>query len=65
MKTKELANNIYKDLCAELGQLSIQKQSIDDRIKEIINQITLLNALSPKIQEIESNLLNVIERDYK
>ncbi len=56
MQTKNLCNTIYKDLCAELGQLQIQKESIDKRVQDILAQISLLNQLSPKLQDIETNL---------
>ena len=65
MKTKDLCNNIYKDLAAELGQLSIQQQSINERIKEIVNQITILNAISPKFQEIEQDLINALNKEVR
>jgi len=56
MKTKELCNETYRDLCAELGQLQLQKDALDKRAAEILAQITLLNALSPKLQTIEASL---------
>lgn len=56
MKTKELCNETYKDLCAELGQLQLQKDALDKRAAEILAQIQLLNALSPKLQSLESKI---------
>lgn len=55
-KSKDFCNQIYKDLCAELGQLLIQKQLIDNQIKSLTAKIELLNGLSPRLQSLESEI---------
>lgn len=56
MKMKNLCNNIYKDLLAKLGELTLQKNVIDKQIKDIQAQLNLLNGLSPELQKVEKEL---------
>lgn len=55
MNSKDLCNNIYKDLCAQLGELSLQKLQIDKQISDIQAQVAMLNALSPEFQKLEAS----------
>jgi len=56
MKMKNLCNNIYKDLLAKLGELTLQKDVIDKQVKDIQAQLNLLNGLSPELQKVEKEL---------
>lgn len=48
----DLCNNTYRDLCAKLGELHLQKAHIDRLINDITAQITLLNALAPQLNAL-------------
>lgn len=48
----DLCNNTYRDLCAKLGELHLQKDHIDRLIHDITAQITLLNALAPQLNAL-------------
>jgi len=58
VKTQDLCNNTYRDLCAQLGELSLQRILLEKKINEITAQLHLLNALSPQLQSIETDLIN-------
>jgi hypothetical protein len=57
MITKNYCNSIYKDLCARLGELQIKKDVIDVEIKQILAQITLLNSMVPKLNQLEQEIV--------
>jgi hypothetical protein len=61
---RQFCNKEYYDLCAQLGQLTIQKDIIDAQIKEILTKINHLNQLSPRLQELEANI-NPAQKDVK
>lgn len=53
---KNFINNIYKDLCARLGELQIQKDQIDKEITNILAQIALLNSMAPSMESLEKEI---------
>ena len=56
MKMQDFANETYRDLCAKLGELSLQRSLISKQIKDIEAQIAFLNAVVPKLSKIELDL---------
>lgn len=55
-KTQTLCNSQYRDLCARLGELYIQKQAIDTEIAAIISQISIINSIVPSLIKLEDEL---------
>ena len=51
-KVQSLANDIYRDLIAKAGELSLQKESIDEQLKAIKAQLALLNSLVPELKKL-------------
>ena len=56
MKMQDFANETYRDLCAKLGELSLQRSLISKQIKDIEAQISFLNAVVPKLAKLESDI---------
>lgn len=50
---RNFCNNIYRDLVARLGELTIQEELINKEKSDILAQLRLLNALSPELQKQE------------
>jgi hypothetical protein len=66
MKTKELCDNVYRDLVARLGIIQIQEDQLLKEKAELLAQIKLLNALSPEFQKLEIiNKQEVPKAPYK
>ena len=53
---KEYCNNLYRDLIARFGELAIQQQLLTKEMESIQHQLELLNAMSPQLQTLQSNL---------
>lgn len=53
MDAKQFCNNIYRDMVARLGELTIQLDQIEKEKESIKAQLALLNALSPELQKLE------------
>jgi hypothetical protein len=62
MTSKDLCNSVYKDLCAQIGELSLKKSllqtelnSISLQISKLESQIPLLNALAGELDKANGN----------
>jgi hypothetical protein len=56
MKAKKNINDQYANLCAQLGDLLMNKEKVDVRIADIKSQIEVLNKALPVAEEIERQL---------
>ena len=56
MVMKNFCNEKYRDLLAKLGELTVQRDMLEEQIKNIKSQMTLLNSISPDLQKLEQLL---------
>lgn len=64
MTTKDLVNQKYTSLAAQLGTLMLQQSDLADKITLLKSQIAALNALVPDLQKMEASLkLNETQKE--
>jgi uncharacterized protein involved in exopolysaccharide biosynthesis len=56
LKTQKRVNEIYRDLVAKIGELSIQKEIIEKELNSLRGRIEGLNVLAPEMAKIEQEL---------
>ena len=64
MKIDIFCNNLYKDLCTKLGEISLQKAALDSEIKRIKAKLELLNGIVPPLkQQVDEEVKQLKEKN--
>lgn len=54
MNTEAKLNEIFKDLLAQLGHLSVQRDELESQITALKQQLNMLNSLAPELKKLEA-----------
>lgn len=54
MKSREHLNKLYAAKCEQLGDLILNREKIDTRIKDLKSEIEVLNSSLPIMESLES-----------
>lgn len=62
-KAQNLANDRYKELCAQFGDLTIRLQGMQKDLENLLKQIHSLNDHVPVLHQLEEQILAQIKAD--
>lgn len=64
-KAQNMANDRYKELCAQFGDLTIRLQGMQKDLENLLKQIEGLNAHVPMMHSLEEQIKKQIQEDQE